>query len=191
MLNLAAPSDPRWVGQALAHLDDILLDHAHCEKKAAGAAITLLFQYPHHEFLQAPLARLAREELSHFELVLARLEQRGIAFGRQKPSPYGGKLRTLVRAREPEHLLDLLLVASLIEARSCERFQLLAEAIDDNELAGFYRDLLASEARHHGVYVELAGRLVSESAAGTRLVWLAEREAAIVAEPAHLVRLHT
>ena len=191
MLNLASESDPRWLETALANLDDILLDHAHCERKAAGAAVNMLFRYPEHGFLQQPISALAREELAHYELVLAELSHRGVAFGRQRPSPYGGKLHALIRAAEPERLLDLLLVSALIEARSCERFQLLAENIPESRLAGLYRGLLASEARHHGMYIELADRLCAQEVVRARLRELAAAEAEILRQPCHFVRLHT
>jgi len=191
MLNLAAPTDPNWARRALADPAELLLDHAHCEKKAAGVAVRLLFQYPQHAFLLVPLSRIAREELGHFEQVLALLDSRDIAFRRQRPSPYAGRLKTLVRAPEPERLIDLLLCCALIEARSCERMQHLARATADVELAAFYRGLHAAEARHHGIYLDLARRLASADEVGARLAVLAECEAAILAEPSTLCRMHT
>ena len=191
MLNLASETAPGWVENALRERDAILLDHAHCEKKAAGAAVNLLFRYPQHAFLQAPLAELAREELEHFERLLRTLEERKIPFARQRPSAYGGRLHRLVREREPERLLDTLLVCGLIEARSCERLKLLAEAWPDPGLASLYRDLLASEARHHGLYVELAQQLAPVDEVRARLAALAVREAEILTEPAPAVRLHS
>lgn len=193
MLDLASQTPRAWADRALGSLDDVLLDHAHCERKAAGAAVRMLFRYPEQRFLQEPLAALAREELAHFERVLAQLDRRGVAFARQKPSAYGGRLHQLVRAREPERLVDLLLVSSLIEARSCERFRLLAEALGDDPLAELYRDLLASEARHHRAYAELAERAAGGPRAPVRdrLRELALAEAEIVGAPARSVRLHS
>lgn len=191
MLNLAAPTDPAWLERARAHLEAVLLDHAHCEKKAAGAAIKLLFAYPQHGFMQAPLSALAREELEHFDALQALLARRGIRYRSQSPSAYGGRLHALVRAGEPERALDVLLVGALIEARSCERFKLLAEGLDDAELAAFYAELLASEARHHGLYVRLAGELVGEGAARARLEELARAEACILSSPGPRPRLHS
>jgi tRNA-(ms[2]io[6]A)-hydroxylase len=196
VLNLASQTDPDWVERVRStrsNLDAVLLDHAHCEKKAAGTAVNLLFRYPEHPFLQVPLSQLAREELVHFEQVVRRLEERGIAFERQKPSAYGGKLHRHVRPGEPERLLDVLLVAALIEARSCERFQRLAEALesDEPELAGLYRGLLASEARHHNVYLGLARELAEPATVSARLAELARIEAAILEEPSPRVRLHS
>jgi tRNA-(ms[2]io[6]A)-hydroxylase len=191
MLNLASQTDPRWLERARAHLDDVLLDHAHCEKKAAGAALKLLFSYPHHAFVQAPLSALAREELEHFDAVQALLRERGVRYRSQAPSEYGARLHAHVRAPEPERALDLLLIAALIEARSCERFKLLAAGLDDAVLADFYQRLLASEARHHGLYVDLARQLAGDEAARARLAELAVIEAAILSEPGRRPRLHS
>ncbi len=191
MLNLAAATHPDWVALAIAQLDELLIDHAHCEKKAAGMAVRLLFRYPRQAFLHAPLSRLAREELVHFEQVLAQLEARGVAFRPLKPSPYAGRLRTFVRAGEPAHLVDTLLCCALIEARSCERFGLLAEAVPDAELAAFYAGLLASEARHHQVYLDLAEQLVPRETVRARLRDLAQEEARAVAAAPALARMHS
>jgi len=193
VLNLASDTDPAWATSALEHLDDILLDHAHCEKKAAGAAVNLLFRYPQHAFLQQPLSRLAREELTHFEQVVSLIEKRGGTFGRQKPAAYGGRLHRHVRSGEPLQLLDILLVAALIEARSCERFKLLAEALEQrgDDLAAVYRGLLACEARHHQIYVDLACRLRPEAEVRDRLQELAGLEAEALREPSERIRVHS
>jgi tRNA-(ms[2]io[6]A)-hydroxylase len=190
VLHLAKESSTRWLDRAKAHLDEILLDHAHCEKKAAGAAMKLLFSYPHHRFLQEPLAELARDELDHFQQILSVLDDRGIRYETIRPSPYGMALHALVRRAEPERLIDILLISSLIEARSCERFQMLADGLGDRELAQLYRSLLASEARHHGVYVELAMQLGDRDAIDVRLEELAQAESKIISEPCEWVRLH-
>jgi tRNA-(ms[2]io[6]A)-hydroxylase len=191
MLNLASTTSPDWIERVLDDFDAVLLDHAHCEKKAAGAAVKLLFQYPDHRFLLQPVAALAREELDHFQQVLERLEKRGLAFERQRPSPYGGRLHGRVRREEPGRLLDRLLVSALIEARSCERFQVLAERHPDPVLADFYAGLLASEARHHGIYLQLAEHVAPGPEVRTRLAELAEAEAAILREDCTDARLHS
>jgi len=190
MLRLAAETDPAWTACALAFLDDLLVDHAHCEKKAAGTAINLLFRYPQQRFLLEPLSRLAREELVHFEQVLALLDRRGVRFAMQKPAPYAGRLRRETRAAEPARLLDTLLCCALIEARSCERFGLLAEQAPDPGLRDFYRGLLAAEARHHGLYVELALQLAPRTEVEARLEVLAQREAQILSDGPPLPRMH-
>jgi tRNA-(ms[2]io[6]A)-hydroxylase len=191
MLRLAATTGPAWGAFAAAHLDEVLVDHAHCEKKAAGAAVTLLFRYPEHAVLQAPLAALAREELGHFEAVLEVLARRGVAFARQRPAPYAGRLHGAVRRDEPERLLDLLLACAAIEARSCERLGLLRGALDDAALRDFYGELLAAEARHHRLYVDLACELFEPRCVRARLEEVLAHEARVLAEaPESLPRLH-
>jgi len=190
MLSLASSTEPAWAARALASLDEVLIDHAHCEKKAAGMAVRLLFSYPHHAFLQAPLARLAREELAHFEEVLAALHARGLRLRPQRPAPYAGRLRERVRRSEPERLVDLLLCSALIEARSCERFGLLARAVAEPSLARFYAGLLEAEARHHRVYLDLAAEALPRERVRARLAELAAHEACVLSQASDLARLH-
>jgi tRNA-(ms[2]io[6]A)-hydroxylase len=190
MLSLAAGTSPAWVRRALAHLDEVLVDHAHCEKKAASTAVSLLFRYPERTALLPVLSALAREELTHFEQMLALLARRGIAYHRLTPSPYATDLLAAARPGEPERLLDTLLCLSLIEARSCERMRLLAEHVDDEELAAFYRSLLASEARHHHDYVELAETVACAAVVRARLAELAAHEASVLAAMPPIARMH-
>lgn len=191
VLKLARATEPAWVEAATANLELVLLDHAHCEKKAAGAALRLLFQYPQHGFLQRPIAELAREELLHFERVLGLLEARKIDYRSLSPALYGARLQAEVRREEPRRAIDQLLVAGLIEARSCERMKLLAEAIAEPALSEFYSGLLAAEARHHRLYVELAGQLAGPDGVAPRLEELAAREATFFGDPAAPVRFHS
>lgn len=192
MLHLASTTDPAWTRRALANIDEILLDHAHCEKKAASTAMSLIFRYPERPSLMLPLSRLAREELAHFEEVVGIIRGRGGEYRRQRPSPYAAELMTIVRKDEPRRLVDTLLCCALIEARSCERMQLLAEALEEPTLARLYRGLLASEARHFGTYVDLARELgiVDEEALRRRLTEVAEHEAAVIAGAPPLPRMH-
>ncbi|HVN39453.1 MAG TPA: tRNA-(ms[2]io[6]A)-hydroxylase [Myxococcota bacterium] len=190
MLSLASATPPAWAARALADLELVLLDHAHCEKKAAGNAVTLMFRYPQHGFLAAPLSRLAREELVHFEQVLERLAAGGLSLRPLKASPYAGRLRAAARADEPDRLLDSLLCSALIEARSCERFRLLAEHAPDASLREFYGGLLASEARHHGIFVALATQLATPEVVRARLDELARHEAEVLAGLPPMPRLH-
>lgn len=192
MLHLAQPTDPSWTEQALANIDEILLDHAHCEKKAASTAISLLFRYPERPSLVVPLARLAREELAHFEEVVDVLRARGGEFRRIPPSPYAARLTAAVRKHEPARLLDNLLCCALIEARSCERMTLLAAALDDPILKKLYRGLLACEARHFDSYLDLARdlALVPEAELMRRLHELAAHESDVLRGPPGLPRLH-
>jgi len=149
---LAAPSSASWLDQATARPDLVLIDHAHCERKAAGVALQLMFRYPSDEGLGALLSPLAREELEHFELVLQLLQRRAIPL-RPLPAPgYGATLTAAVRKGDLERRLDSFLVAGLIEARSHERMALLAAHSPDEELRALYGELLASEARHFGLY---------------------------------------
>lgn len=191
MLSLQCSSPDRWYAQVCDHLDELLIDHAHCEKKAAGTAMNLLFAYVEHEELCRAMTEIVDEELSHFHMVLDILKQRGIAWRRIKPSSYGRKLNDLVRKQEPHRAVDRLLVAGLIEARSCERFGILRERLEDRELARFYDTLFESEARHHSTYVRLAKDFASEETVRARLSELAEEEARIVAEGEELPRMHS
>lgn len=201
MLSLAAPTDPAWTGRALAHLDEILVDHAHCEKKAAATALGLIFRYPEQPALMAPLSRLAREELAHFEEVLRHLSARGTTFHRLPPGPYAAQLTAAIRTHEPAKLLDTLLCCALIEARSCERMKLLAAALDargdEPALRDLYQGLLQSEARHHQTYLDLAELIYSGPGPSPRsevracLHALALHEARVLSQaPAHPPRLH-
>jgi len=194
MLHLAAPTRDDWLSEALANLDEILVDHAHCEKKAASAAMALIFKHPDHGAMLRPLARLAREELDHFEQVLDLLDARGVVFCRQRPSPYAAQLHGAVRPGRAHGLLDVLLCCALIEARSCERMKLLADGLDgldDPALAGFYRGLLACEARHHMTYVDLALGIYDADEVWPRLAVLAEHEAAVLSVRQEPVRMHS
>jgi tRNA-(ms[2]io[6]A)-hydroxylase len=193
MLRLQSNTSPRWVEHALNHLDVLLIDHAHCEKKAASTAINLIFRYPEHSVLLTPLSELAREELEHFELVLEVIRARGDDYRRLKPSAYAGKLMTAVRREEPYKLLDMLICCALIEARSCERMKLLSEALSDVdvELSELYRGLLASEARHHSLYLDLASKIFDPDQVKERLHSLALHESEILVDPADELRMHS
>ena len=156
MLNLSQDSDAAWVVRALDALPVVLLDHAHCEKKAASTAMNLIFRYQKQPWLMRPLSELAREELEHFELMLGVLDDFGVAFEPLAPSAYARLLRTEAATTEPQRLVDTLLCCALIEARSCERMKALSEGATQPVIRDLYKSLLASEARHHQVYVDLA-----------------------------------
>lgn len=168
-----------------------MIDHAHCEKKAAGTAMNLIFAYVEDDELCREMEEIVVEELEHFRLVLELLKRRNIRFRRLSPSSYGRKMNELVRKIEPGRAVDRLLVASLIEARSCERFAALRDHVQDTELADFYDSLFASEARHHATYVRLAKRFANEDEVQGRLDWLAEREAEIVGTGDDKARMHS
>ena len=153
---LASPTSWMWLEQANARPMEVLIDHAHCERKAAGFATQLMFRYLCEPGLGEVLSPLAREELEHFEQVLALLKRKGRYLEPLQSSGYGAALSKQVRKEEPSRMLDSFLVAGLIEARSHERMALLAEHSPDHDLRNLYSELLASEARHFGLYWTLA-----------------------------------
>ena len=191
MLSLQSPTALRWLAQVDTGLDAVLVDHAHCEKKAAGVAMNLLFSYVDHVELAREMTAIVTEELEHFRMVLDLLERRGIPFRKLQPSSYGARLHERIRRAEPDKAVDRLLVAGLIEARSCERFAALADHVSDAELRDFYRSLFESEARHHATYVRLACGFAPEAEVRDRLRWLAAEEAAIIAEGDPFPRMHS
>jgi tRNA 2-(methylsulfanyl)-N6-isopentenyladenosine37 hydroxylase len=154
-LVLAAPTPERWFAAASANLPVLLVDHANCEKKAASTALGLMFAYAEDPALSVALARLAREELRHYEQVVRLLGTLGFSYARLAPSRYAGELRRALARAEPARRLDLLLAGALIEARSCERFRGLAPRLAP-PLGEFYAGLEAAEARHTDLYLELA-----------------------------------
>jgi tRNA-(ms[2]io[6]A)-hydroxylase len=188
---LSQPTSEAWLKQALANLDVILLDHSHCERKAAGVAVNLMFRYPSYRNLIRQLTAIAREELEHFEQVNDWLDRRGISLAPLKPAPYGALLKGEIRRPEPERLLDSLLVAALIEARSHERLGLLGEHCPELDLAQFYRGLMASEARHYGIYWLLAEGYFAREIVQARLEQLAVVESNILARLYPEPRIHS
>ncbi len=191
MLSLRSSSPDRWIRQVEQHVAEVLIDHAHCEKKAAGTALNLLFAYVENEELCREMSLIVNEELEHFHMVLDLLNRRGIRFRRLKPSGYGRRLNDLVSRTEPQRAIDRLLVAGLIEARSCERFGLLRDHLGDRELADFYGSLFESEARHHSVYLRLAKTFACQEVVGARLAELAECEAKIIEQGEAAPRMHS
>ncbi len=188
---LVEPTRRDWVDQALANFDTILLDHAQCERKAAGVALSLINRYPSDRALINALTEIAQEELAHFAQVNQWLERRGVPLCPLPPPPYGAKLREQVRPAEPHRQLDILLVSALIEARSHERLGLLAQHCPDSALAGFYRSLMASEARHYGTYWVLATERFPRAEVESRLIELAQAESAILATLHPEPRIHS
>ena len=191
MLNLQMPTPQRWLAQVEQRLDLLLIDHAHCEKKAAGVAMNLLFSYVEHAELTKAMTEIVQEELDHFHQVRLILDRRGIRFYKLSPSSYGAKLHELVSKQEPRRAVDRLLVAALIEARSCERFGLLRDRLADRELADFYGRLFESEARHHSTYVRLAKHFMDEITVHERLAELAQVEGEIIAAGEDQPRMHS
>ena len=191
MLGLKSDTSERWVQQAMNNLEEVLVDHAHCEKKAARTAMNLLCAYDTHADLCREMTLIIAEELEHFEQVCSLLARRGIAFRRQQPSAYGKELNKLVRSEEPDRAVDRLLIAGLIEARSCERFAVLRDRLDDPELTQFYGNLFESEARHHTTYLKLARSFASSEEVVCRLDALAIAEQTILDQGSLLPRMHS
>ena len=191
MLRLRHETPKSWVDEVEGSLEEILIDHAHCEKKAAGVGMNMIFAYvTNHEMVNA-LSELVSEELDHLQQVIRIMEPRGISLRAQQQSSYGQRLAQLARTEEPGKAVDRCLIAALIEARSCERFQLLAEHLSDRDLAAFYGSLMESEARHHGLYIRLAMLHAEKDEVLRRLDELAEAEARIIQQGDPFVRLHS
>jgi tRNA-(ms[2]io[6]A)-hydroxylase len=158
MLGLKLPTDPRWVNIAEKNIEDILIDHAYCEQKAASTAISIIVTFPEHPELVDEMTALAREEMGHFKMVHEQLLKRGYILGRDRKDVYVNKLRGFFPkgGSRTTQLVHRLLVAGLIEARSCERFRLLSEQLKDQELADFYHRLMISEANHYTMFLKYA-----------------------------------
>lgn len=158
MLGLKLPTDPRWANIAEKNVEEILTDHAYCEQKAASTAISLIVHYPEYPELVEAMAALAREEMSHFEMVHKKIVERGLELGRERKDLYVHQIMEFFpkSGDRKERLIHRLLIAALIEARSCERFKVLSENIEDQDLAEFYRRLMVSEANHYTMFLKFA-----------------------------------
>jgi len=187
---LLCPTPRAWVDWALEHPDILLIDHANCEKKAASTALNLMYRYVDHHRLLSRLSKLAREALRHFEQVIAIMQTRGVSYPQLSAARYAGELRKLVRSHEPARLVDTLLVGAIIEARSCERFAMLAPELDA-ELGGFYTSLLKSESRHFRDYLDLAATLGSQDEVARRLPIFLQRERELIEAPDQDFRFHS
>lgn len=189
---LDEPTPDEWLDEACRRLPEMLLDHANCELKAASTALSFLYRYPDRAALAQRMSKLAREELRHFEQVRAIMDEMAIPFERLSASRYAGQLRDAARQTEPCKLLDMLLIGALIEARSCERFAMIAPRLPE-KLGRFYSGLLASEARHFEHYLAFARSEcgVSDEEIDARLAELKEIEAALVADPDPEFRFHS
>ena len=187
---LRAATPRGWVDAALDDLPTLLVDHANCEKKAASTALALIFAYPEDRTLNVALSRLAREELKHFEQVERLMKKLDIGHQRMKPGRYASELRKLVRTHEPKRKLGLMIVHALIEARSCERFRLLAKRLPE-EVRALYEQLERSEARHFEIYLQFAQREFAAAEISTRLEVIAAREAELATQPDRELRFHS
>lgn len=158
MLGLKLPTDPRWVNIVEKNINEILTDHAYCEQKAASYAISLITKYPEITEIVDKMIALSQEEMEHFQMVHNLIKKRGFELGREKRDPYVHDLMAFIKRGGSYEmvLVDRLLIAAMIEARSCERFRVLSENIKDEELSKFYHDLMTSEARHYSMFIKLA-----------------------------------
>lgn len=158
MLGLKLATDPRWVNIVEKNIEEILTDHAYCEQKAATNAISIMISYPYLTDLVDEMLTLAKEELTHFEMVHQKIKDRGLELGFERKDEYVGELYKFMRKGYKKEivLIDRLLFAAMIEARSCERFKLLSEEINDDDLKAFYRELMISEAGHYTMFIGFA-----------------------------------
>lgn len=186
---LLCPTPPLWLDAARRNRATLLIDHANCEKKAAGNALSLLYRYVEHPELLGALSPLAREELLHFEQVVALMRAHGVPYVHLTSSRYAQSMKALVRAHEPVRLMDTLLMGAVVEARSCERFACLARLFDD-EIGRYYGRLVAAEERHFQDYLELARRFGDASFA-TKLDELLLRDCELIELPDGQFRFHS
>lgn len=170
MLGLTLPTDPRWVDIASMNIEEILVDHAYCEQKAASACISLIVQYPDMEKLVDVLTPVVAEEWAHFERVLEQLKKRGLRLGNARKDEYVDQLAKSIRkgGNREQQLIEKLLMCALIEARSCERFRLLWKELSDPELRQFYYELMVSEAGHYKNFIALAKEYADEKTVEAR-----------------------
>ncbi len=187
-LTVRTPTE--WLAVAKDQKEILLIDHAHCEKKAAASALNLMFRYVDRPELLSKLSQLAREELLHFDQVLSHISFYNFVYTHLSPSRYAMGLRKGIRTSEPGRLVDSLLVGAYIEARSCERFAALIDVIEEPRLAKYYKFLLASESRHFEDYLQLA-RMYSDQPTDDRLVFFADVEAELITSPDTEFRFHS
>lgn len=183
MLDLRSATPPAWLSAVFSDFSAFLVDHAACEKKAFSNGMALVSRYPERQGLVTPLIAFAREELEHFALVHEILAARGLTLARDEPDPYAKELRSQVRPHGDDALCDRLLVAGIIEARSCERLRLLADALPSHEpaLVETYQSLARAEARHHGLFLRLARQETGAARTEARAQELLDFEAKLVA----------
>ncbi|UNU73001.1 tRNA-(ms[2]io[6]A)-hydroxylase [Moraxella nasovis] len=187
---LGTKTSESWLKLAKANLPLLMQDHANCEKKAAGTAMNLIFRYESHRQLQERLAQLVREEMLHYEQVLSLMKERGIKWSYLPAGRYAKGLLKHKRTWESAAMVDVLIIGAFIEARSCERFKALADVIDDEKLARYYRYLLKSESRHYEDYLMLA-QSVSKEPIDERVAFFRDVEAALIDETDDELRFHS
>lgn len=160
MFKLKLLTNPRWANIAEGNLEEILTDHAWCEQKATTNAITIITMVPEYPEIITELLKIAQEELEHFQMVHEIIKKRGYTFGRERKDDYVGQLfKFIVQGTRENYIIDRMLFAAMIEARSCERFKVLTENIKDEELKVFYKELMISEAGHYATFIKFARQL--------------------------------
>ena len=179
-----------WLEKAVSELPILLIDHANCEKKAASTALNLMYRHVDQTEMILRLSKLAREELRHFEQVVAILKERNISYAQISSARYAGELRASVRTHEPARLIDILIVSAIVEARSCERFSRLVDVLDQ-ELAEFYASLLKSEARHFKVYLQLAEQASEGVSIDERIDHFLAEDERLITSPDPEFRFHS
>lgn len=181
MFKLKLPTDPRWANIAEGNISEILTDHAWCEQKAATNSITLITLLPEYPEIVKELLAIAQEELEHFEQVHQIIEKRGYKLGRQRKDDYVNDLfKFIIQGSRQDFIIDRMLFAAMIEARSCERFKVLTENIKDEELKTFYRELMISEANHYTAFIGFARQLGDPEKVNKRWEEWLEYEAKII-----------
>ena len=192
MLGLKLPTDPRWAALVGTDIGAILSDHAWCEQKAASNAISMIVRYPEEMDLVQELTRIAQEEITHFGMVVDRIKERGYVLEPERKDHYVNQLLTFVRkdGSKEDRLIDRLLFSAMIEARSCERFKLLSERLEDEDLRSFYRDLMVSEAGHYTTFIGFARRFGSAEAVNTRWQLFLHFEAELIAQCGRTPTMH-
>jgi tRNA-(ms[2]io[6]A)-hydroxylase len=182
VLGLHLPTDPRWINIAEKQIEEILVDHAYCEQKAASSCISLIVQFPDKQELVNTLTPVVAEEWSHFERVLDELKKRGMTLGPARKDEYVSRLNQVVKkgGSKTQQLVEKLLLNALIEARSCERFKLLWKNLEDPDLQSFYYELMVSEASHYVNFIELAKHYAPEQYVTSRWKEFLKAEAEII-----------
>ena len=182
MLGLKLPTDPRWVNIVEKNIEEILTDHAFCEQKATSTAISLIVGFPEYTELVQEMVALVKEEISHFKMVHDKIIERGWTLGRDRRDEYVIQLLKFFPkgGSRTTQLVHRLLYAALIEARSCERFRLLSEELEDKELAEFYRNLMVSEANHYTMFLGFARQYGNKKEVDAKWQQLLEYEAKII-----------
>jgi tRNA 2-(methylsulfanyl)-N6-isopentenyladenosine37 hydroxylase len=182
MLGLKLPTDPRWVNIVEKNIEEILTDHAYCEQKAASNAITVIVKFPQYPDVVEAMGELVKEEMEHFQMVHRELLKRGLNLGRERRDEYIHDLLSYIRkgGNEEQQFVERMLFAAMVEARSCERFRLLSEEINDPDLRNFYRDLMESEARHYTMFLNFARKYAKKVDVNKRWQEFLEYEASLM-----------